>query len=204
MSTGYSDILVKLMKAFSSLPGIGPKSAERIAIHLLKTNESEARELARLIVETKEKTYFCELCRNLSTEKRCHICNDPTRDRKAICIVGDPKDVTSIEKTGVYKGLYHVLFGALSPIEGIGPQELRLDKLLKRIYEENISEVILATNPDTEGDATALYLAECLKSGAPTPVKVTRIARGVPVGSHLEYVDQATLQRAMEGRTVLH
>ena len=201
MSTGYPDILVKLMKAFSSLPGIGPKSAERIAIHLLKTNASDVKELARLIIEAKDKTFFCEVCRNLSTETRCHICNDPSRDHSILCVVSDPKDVTSIEKTGIYKGCYHVLFGTLSPIEGIGPQELRLDKLLKRINDEKIHEVILATNPDTEGDSTALYLAECLKPDA--GIKVTRIARGVPVGSHLEYVDQATLQRAMEGRTVL-
>ncbi len=187
------------MKALSSLPGIGPKSAEGIAIHLLKTGEAEVRELARLIVDAKEKTFFCETCRNLSTEKHCHICEDPTLDRTALCVVGDPKDVASIEKTGSYKGLYHVLFGALSPIEGIGPQELRLDQLLKRIHDEKIKEVILATNPNTEGDTTALYLAECLKPAE--NVKVTRIARGVPVGSHLEYVDQATLQRAMEGRT---
>lgn len=201
MSTGYPDVLVKLMKALSSLPGIGPKSAERIAIHLLKTSEGETRELARLMLDAKEKTFFCETCRNLSTEKRCHICNDPTRDRTLLCVVSDPKDVTSIEKTGVYKGRYHVLFGTLSPIEGVGPQELKLDKLLKRIHDEKIREVVLATNPDTEGDSTALYLGECLKPDS--GVKVTRIARGVPVGSHLEYVDQATLQRAMEGRTAL-
>lgn len=201
MSTGYPDVLVKLMKAFSLLPGIGPKSAERIVIHLLKTSDGETRELARLILDAKEKTFFCETCRNLSTEKRCHICNDPSRNRQILCVVSDPKDVTSIEKTGVYKGCYYVLFGTLSPIEGVGPQELRLDKLIKRIHDEQIKEVVLATNPDTEGDATALYLAECLKSDS--NIKVTRIARGVPVGSHLEYVDQATLQRAMEGRTAL-
>ncbi len=202
MTTGYSDILTQLMKALATLPGIGPKSAERIAIHLLKTSEVEVRELARLILDAKEKTYFCEVCRNLSTEKRCHICNDASRNRTILCVVGDPKDVASIEKTGSYKGLYHVLFGALSPIEGIGPQELRLGQLLKRIHDdEEIREVILATNPNTEGDTTALYLAECLKPNE--NVKVTRIARGVPVGSHLEYVDQATLMRAIEGRTSL-
>jgi recombination protein RecR len=189
------------MKALSSLPGIGPKSAERIAIHLLKSSETEVREIARLMVEAKEKTFFCETCRNLSTEKQCHICKDPLRDRSLLCVVGDPKDVASIEKTGAYKGIYHVLFGALSPIEGIGPEELKLERLLKRIRDEKTKEVILATNPNTEGDATALYLAECLKPG--NSVKVTRIARGVPVGSHLEYVDQATLQRAMEGRAPL-
>ena len=199
MASGYSDILNKLIKALTLLPGIGPKSAERIAIYLLKASDVEVRELARLIVDAKEKTFFCELCRNLSSEKRCHICEDPARERGTLCVVGDPKDAASIEKTGIYKGLYHVLFGALSPIEGIGPQELKLDFLLKRIHDEKICEVILATNPNTEGDTTALYLAECLKSEP--DVKVTRIARGVPVGSHLEFVDQLTLQRAIEGRT---
>ena len=198
---GYSEILTKLIKALATLPGIGPKSAERIAIHLLKSSEAEVRELARLMIDAKERTFFCESCCNLSSEKQCHICSDPTRDNTIICVVGDPKDVASIEKTGIYKGLYHVLFGALSPIEGIGPQELKLDQLLKRIKNERIREVILATNPNTEGDTTALYLAECLKGDS--HVKVTRIARGVPVGSHLEYVDQATLQHALEGRTSL-
>ncbi len=199
--SGYSETLNRLIKALATLPGIGPKSAERIAIHLLKSGEAEVRELARLIIDAKEKTFFCEVCRNLSSELKCHICMDPTRDRTSICVVGDPKDVAAIEKTGVYRGLYHVLFGALSPIEGIGPQELRLDQLIKRILNEGIHEVILATNPNTEGETTALYLAECLKSEE--NVKVTRIARGVPVGSHIEYVDQATLQRALEGRTSL-
>lgn len=195
----YSEILTKLMKALATLPGIGPKSAERIAIHLLKTSEGDVHEIARLMIEAKERTFFCEDCRNLSSEKRCHICNDPERDRSSVCVVSDPKDVASLEKTGIYRGLYHVLFGSLSPIEGVGPQELKIDQLLKRIHEEHIREVILATNPNTEGDTTALYLAECLKSSE--NIKVTRIARGVPVGSQLEYVDQVTLQRALEGRT---
>jgi len=189
------------MRSLASLPGIGPKSAERIAIHLLKSSQAETLELARLIVEAKEKTYFCEKCRNLSSNKLCHICSDASRDRKTLCVVSDPKDVASIEKTGIFKGLYHVLFGTLSPIEGIGPQELRLDQLLKRIHQEQVAELIIATNPNTEGDTTALYLAECLKTNK--NIKVTRIASGVPVGSHLEYVDQATLQRALEGRRVL-
>lgn len=199
--SGYSDILTKLMEALATLPGIGPKSAERIAIHLLKSSEGEVRELARFILEAKEKTFFCEECHNLSSEAQCHICRDPARDRTILCVVSDPKNVASIEKTGSFRGVYHVLFGALSPIEGIGPQELKLDRLLKRIEASGVREVILATNPNTEGEATALYLAECLKENS--NVKVTRIARGVPVGSHLDYVDQATLQRAIEGRTSL-
>jgi len=196
--SGYPDVLNELMKALTFLPGIGPKSAERIALYLLRHDEADVKRLAQLLVEAKEKIFFCEICRNLSADKICHICSDPTRNQKLICIVGDPKDVASIEKTGSYRGLYHVLFGALSPIEGIGPRELHLDQLVDRILKNKIEEVILATNPDTEGDATALYLAEKLK---PSGIRVTRIARGVPVGSHLEYVDQATLQQAMEGRT---
>lgn len=199
--SGYSEVLTKLIKQLTFLPGIGPKAAERIAIHLLKSPETEARELARLIVDAKARTYFCEMCQNLSSDTQCHICRDPSRDRAAVCVVGGPKDVASIEKTGIYHGLYHVLFGSLSPVEGIGPQELKLDQLLKRIKNEKIKEVILATNPNTEGDTTALYLAECLKSME--GVKVTRIARGVPVGSYLEYADQATLQHALEGRTAI-
>jgi len=200
--SAYSELLDKLMRAFTALPGIGPKSAERIAIHILKSSEAEATELARLIVEAKEKTFFCERCRNLSTETVCHICSDPSREKTLLCIVSDPKDVASIEKTGVYKGFYYVLFGTLSPIEGVGPQELRLDQLMKRIHEEKFQEVILATNPNTEGDATALYMAECLRAN--DSIRVTRIASGVPVGSHLEYVDQATLQRALEGRAPMN
>lgn len=199
MSEGYPEILNRLMKAFTVFPGIGPKAAERIVLHIMKDNVQQARELARLLVEAKEKIFFCELCHNLSMDKLCHICQDPGREQTLLCIVEDPKDVASVEKTGCYKGLYHVLYGVLSPIEGIGPKELQLDRLLKRIVAGGIREVILATNPNTEGDTTALYIAESLKSSG---VKVTRIARGVPVGSHLEYVDQATLERAIEGRTV--
>ena len=189
------------MKAFTKLPGIGPKSAERIVLHLLKQDRGQVEELSRLISEAKANTFFCERCNNLSEKKICHICEDPTRDQTALCIVEEPKDVASIERTGSYHGIYHVLLGALSPLEGIGPRELRLDRLIKRIGLGPIKEVILATNPNAEGDATALYLTEVLKPAK--DVKVTRIARGVPVGSHLEYVDQATLQRALEGRTAV-
>lgn len=197
----YSERLEKLMKSFTKLPGIGPKSAERIVLHLLKQDRVQVGELARLISEAKANTFFCERCNNLSEKKICHICEDPTRDRAILCVVEEPKDVASIERTGSYNGIYHVLLGALSPIEGIGPRELRLDRLAKRIRSSGIKEVILATNPNAEGDATALYLIEVLKPLA--HVRVTRIARGVPVGSHIEYIDQATLQRALEGRTVV-
>lgn len=200
MSEGYPDILNRLMKAFTLLPGIGPKSAERIVLQLLKESDQQVRELSKLLIESKEKVFFCDLCRNLTSEKLCSICKDPTRAQKILCIVESPKDVALVEKTGAFHGLYHVLFGTLSPIDGVGPQELRLDRLIKRIKTTGIEEVILATNPNAEGDTTALYMAESLKS---TNVKVTRIARGVPIGSHLDYVDPATLEQAMIGRTVL-
>ena len=201
MPNPYSERLEKLMKSFTKLPGIGPKSAERIVLHLLKQDRAQVEELARLISEAKANTFFCERCNNLSEKKICHICGSPTRDQKTICIVEEPKDIASIERTGSFNGVYHVLLGALSPLEGIGPRELRLDRLVKRSSAGGIKEVILATNPNAEGDATALYLTEILKPLE--DVKVTRIARGVPVGSNIEYIDQATLQRAMEGRTAV-
>ncbi|MBI4372461.1 MAG: recombination protein RecR [Candidatus Omnitrophica bacterium] len=202
MPQPYSERLQKLMRSFTKLPGIGPKSAERIALHLLKQDEAQAEELARLIREAKANTFFCERCNNLSEKKICHICEDPARDHTLLCVVEEPKDVASIERTGSFNGVYHVLLGALSPLEGIGPRELRLERLVKRIGSRHlIKEVILATNPNAEGDATALYLTEILKPFS--HVKVTRIARGVPVGSHIEYIDQTTLQRALEGRTAV-
>ncbi len=201
MPNPYSERLEKLMKSFTRLPGIGPKSAERIVLHLLKQDRIQVEELSRLISEAKANTFFCERCNNLSEKKICHICDNLTRDKTILCIVEEPKDIASIERTGSFNGVYHVLLGALSPLEGIGPRELRLDRLVKRISTGGIKEVILATNPNAEGDATALYLTEILKPFE--RVRVTRIARGVPVGSNIEYIDQATLQRAMEGRTLV-
>lgn len=189
-----------MIKSLSSLPGIGPKSAERIALHMMKQGRAEVEEIAHAILEAKANTFFCEECNNLSDSKICHICQDPGRDHGIVCVVEEPKDVASVEKTGGYNGVYHVLLGALSPLEGIGPRELKLDRFVKRIDKSGVREVILATNPNAEGDATAFYLAEILKSAK---VTITRIARGVPVGSSLEFVDQATLQRALEGRTAV-
>lgn len=200
MAKGYSERLSKLIKHLNELPGIGPKSAERIALFLMKEGRASAEELARAIVEASAHTFFCELCNNLSEKKICAICEDSARDHGTICVVEDPKDVLSIEKTGGYHGLYHVLLGALSPLEGIGPRELKIDRFVKRVSTRAIKEVILATNPNAEGDATAFYLTEILR---PLKVKVTRLARGVPVGSHIEYVDETTLQRALEGRTTV-
>lgn len=201
MAHPYSDRLQKLIKALTQLPGVGPKSAERITLHLLKQDAKEVEALARFMTDAKANTFFCESCNNLSEKKMCHICDDSARDKSVVCIVEEPKDVASFERTGSFHGVYHVLLGALSPLEGIGPRELRLDRLVKRLSSPKIKEVILATNPNAEGDATALFLAESLKPFS--HLRLSRIARGVPVGSHIEYVDQVTLQRALEGRTTV-
>ncbi len=194
---GYADWMARLVEALVRLPGIGRRSAERIVFHILKTPKAEVENLAALLVSVKENVLFCSLCHNFSNTDICHICSDPGRDRGLICVVEDPKDVIAIEKTGSYVGVYHVLLGFLSPLEGIGPDEIQVAGLLKRVREGKVREVILATNPSTEGETTALYLAKVLK---PLQVKATRIARGIPVGSHIEYTDQATLSRALEGR----
>lgn len=194
---GYSDWMGQLIEALIKLPGIGRRSAERIVFHLLKTNREEVSKLSQILVRVKENVFFCETCHNFADSKICDICANPGRDKGVICVVEDPKDVIAIEKTGSYAGVYHVLLGALSALEGIGPDDIRVPDLLKRVKESKVREVILATNPNTEGETTALYLAKALKS---FQVKITRIARGIPVGSHIEYADQATLSRALEGR----
>lgn len=197
---GYSDWMSQLVAALSRLPGIGRRSAERIVFYLLKTRREEIEELSRLLIAVKDNVLFCEICHNFSNQKICHICRDPGRDPGLICIVEDPKDVIAIEKTGCFVGLYHVLLGALSALEGIGPSELKILDLVERIKKGRIREVILATNPNTEGETTALYIAKALK---PLKVKISRIAHGIPVGSMVEYADQATLSRAMDHRTSL-
>jgi recombination protein RecR len=197
MSKAYADWMAQLVDGLVRLPGIGRRSAERIVFYLLKTSKDEVVRLTSLLTAVKENVFFCDICHNFSDSKICHICSDPGRDHGLICVVEDPKDVVFIEKTGSYYGVYHVLLGALSPLEGVGPNEIQVPGFLKRIKEENVREVILAMNPNTEGETTALYLSKILK---PFKVKVTRIARGIPVGSHLEYADQATLSRALQGR----
>lgn len=187
-----------LVEALTRLPGIGRRSAERMVFYLLKAQKPEVLRLASLLTAVKENVFFCETCHNFSDAQFCHICSDSGRDKGLVCVVEDPKDVIAIEKTGSFAGVYHVLLGALSPLEGIGPDEIQIHDLLKRVKEGKIREVILATNPNTEGETTALYLAKVLKTSG---MKVTRIARGIPVGSHIEYTDQATLSRALEGRT---
>ena len=196
---GYADWMAQLVEALSKLPAIGRRSAERIVFHLLKTNREEVANLARAMMAVKDNVFFCQTCHNFSDRDICHICSDPGRDQGIICVVEDPKDVIAIEKTGVYMGVYHVLLGSLSALEGIGPDEIRISDLLRRIQNGKIRELILATNPNTEGETTALYITKVVK---PFNLKVTRIARGVPVGSHIEYSDQATLSRALEGRVL--
>jgi recombination protein RecR len=191
-----------LIDQLARLPGIGPKSAQRVAFHLLKTTEQEARLLADAIVEVKQKVRLCSICFNVSDQEVCEYCRDTRRDRTLICVVQEPPDIVAVERTREYRGLYHVLQGAISPIEGIGPEDLRVKELLERLRaDENgvrpIAEVIVATNPNTEGSATAMYIGGLI---GPLGVKVTRLASGLPVGGDLEYADEVTLGRALEGR----
>jgi recombination protein RecR len=186
-----------LVDELGRLPGIGPKSAQRIAFYLLKINKEDALRLAHSIVEVKERTSLCTRCFNIGEGELCALCTDDRRDRSVVCVVEDPRDIVAVERTHEHRGTYHVLGGALNPIEGVGPDQLRVRELLLRIGDEGITEVILCTNPNLEGEATAIYLARLL---APLQVKVTRIASGLPVGGDLEYADALTLGRALEGR----
>jgi len=196
----YAAPVEKLIEQLCKLPGIGPKSAQRLAFHLLSVPRSDAVELARAIVELKDKVRFCRICFNISEGEVCGICSDPRRDDSLLCVVEEPRDVTAVERTGRFRGRYHVLGGAISPIDGVGPEELRFEELVRRLRAGEVSEVIVATNPNAEGEATALYLAQLIR---PLGIKVTRIASGLPVGGDLEYADEITLGRAMEGRTEL-
>jgi len=193
----YSGPLQSLVDELGRLPGIGPKSAQRIAFHLLKVAPEDALRLADAIVSMKERITLCPRCFNVAEGDLCTICTDPRRDGAVLCVVEDPRDIVAVEKTQEFRGRYHVLHGALNPIEGIGPDQLRVRELLGRIDDEHIAEVILCTNPNLEGEATAMYLARLLK---PLGVAVTRIASGLPVGGDLEYADELTLGRALEGR----
>lgn len=188
----------KLIEQFERLPGIGYKTAQRLAFFVLDLPKDQAEEFAKAILDAKQTVHTCRVCQNLTDGEICSICSDPMRDKGLICVVTDPKDVVALERTREYKGLYHVLHGVISPLNGIGPDQLRIKELLQRVADEDIREVIMATNPDTEGEATATYLSRLLK---PFGVAVTRLAYGVPVGGHLEYADEVTLTRALEGRT---
>ena len=193
----YAAPVQELIDELGRLPGVGPKSAQRIAFHLLKLSREDALRLARAISEAKERVSFCRRCFNVSEGEECELCGDPRRDSTVVCVVEEPRDIVAIEKTQEFRGRYHVLQGAISPIEGIGPEQLRVKELLARLEPESISEVILCTNPNIEGEATAMYLARLLK---PLGLRVTRIASGLPVGGDLEYADELTLGRALEGR----
>lgn len=193
----YPHSLLTLIDRLKKLPGIGPKSAERIAFHLLDSNSGETTELSRAITEVKNRIKYCALCFNLSENQFCQICSQSNRNQNIICVVETPKDIQAIEKTRKFNGLYHVLLGKISPLEGIGPEKLKLKELMNRIRRKKPQEIILATSTDVEGEATALYLAKLIKA---LNIKVTRIAYGIPVGSSLEFADEVTLMRAMEGR----
>ncbi len=196
----YEGPIQDLIDELSRLPGIGPKSAQRLAFHLVKAPIEEARSLSESIVRAKERIAFCSECGNVAEGERCRICLDEGRDRTVLCVVEEPKDVATIEKAGVIKGRYHVLGGAISPLDGIGPDDLRTQELLDRVQRDGVAEVIIATNPNLEGNATAMYVAALLK---PIGVRVTRLASGLPVGGDLEYADEVTLSQALEGRREL-
>jgi recombination protein RecR len=193
----YEGPIQDLVDELARLPGIGPKSAQRLAFWLVKAPTEDARRLAEAIVGAKEKVRFCRECFSVAEGELCRICRDPGRDGTVICVVEEPKDQAAIEKAGVVKGRYHVLGGAISPLEGIGPDDLRVQELLDRVQRNGVGEVILATNPNLEGNATAMYIAGLLK---PSGVRVTRLASGLPVGGDLEYADEVTLGQALEGR----
>lgn len=186
-----------LIDEFAKLPGIGRKTAQRLAFHVINLPNEEAEALAQAITAAKQTIHLCPKCQNLTDEELCPICADVSRDTHTICVVADPKDVLAFERTREYRGLYHVLHGTISPLNHIGPDDLRIRELLRRVAEEDIQEVILATNPDTEGEATAMYLARLL---APFHIRVSRLAYGIPVGGQLEYIDEVTLMRALDGR----
>ncbi|MCK8824511.1 recombination mediator RecR [Fuchsiella alkaliacetigena] len=194
----YAQPIAKLIGQLTKLPGIGPKTAQRLAFYILDSTQEEVEELALTIKDVKDNINYCSVCNNFSAEEVCSICKDETRDTNTICIVENSKDIVAMERTGEYKGVYHVLHGSISPMEGRGPDDIRLNSLLSRIKEKNIEEVILATDPNVEGEATAMYIVRLLE---PFEITISRIAHGLPVGGDLEYADEVTLSKALEGRT---
>ena len=193
----FAEPLARLINEFKRLPGIGQKSAQRIAFHIMRTSRDDADQLAQSILDVKDKLTICAICNNISDSELCQYCRDPGRDQKIVCVVEDPNNIVGIEVTRQYNGLYHVLGGALSPLRGIGPEQLKIKSLVDRIAKGGIEEVIAATNPTVEGEATAVYLSKLLK---PLGIKVTRIGMGVPVGSDIEYADEVTMAHALQGR----
>jgi recombination protein RecR len=196
----YEGVVQDLIDELGRLPGVGPKSAQRIAFHLLQSDPTDIARLVSALTEVTEKVRFCDICGNVSADEQCRICRDQRRDGTVLCVVEEPKDVVAIEKTREYHGRYHVLGGAISPIEGVGPDDLRIKELVTRLASGEITEVIIATDPNLEGEATATYLARWLK---PMGLRITRLASGLPVGGDLEYADELTLGRAFEGRRLL-
>ncbi|MDR5658888.1 recombination mediator RecR [Serpentinicella sp. ANB-PHB4] len=193
----YSAPIAKLIEAFTKLPGIGRKTAQRLAFHVIHMDKEDVKEFSESIYGAKESVRYCNVCSNITDRDTCHICNDDKRSNQTICVVEDPRDVIAMEKTKEFKGLYHVLHGAISPLEGIGPEDIKIKELLVRIKDQDVDEVIIATNPNIEGEATAMYISKILK---PIGIKVTRIAHGIPIGGDLEYADEITLSKALEGR----
>ncbi|MDO8963480.1 MAG: recombination mediator RecR [Coriobacteriia bacterium] len=193
----YAEPIARLLEELERLPGIGPKSAQRLAFHILKADDDAARRLADAVIEVKRQIHFCSRCFNFASDDLCEYCENTDRDATVICVVEEPRDVVAIERTGEFRGFYHVLQGAISPMDGIGPEQLRVHELLDRLRDDVVTEVVIATNPNVEGETTALYLARLIK---PLGIKVTRIASGLPVGGDLEYADEVTLGRALEAR----
>ncbi|GAB2924124.1 recombination mediator RecR [Streptomyces mayteni] len=196
----YEGVVQDLIDELGRLPGVGPKSAQRIAFHILQAEPTDVRRLANALTEVKARVRFCAVCGNVAQEERCRVCQDPRRDTTVICVVEEPKDVVAIERTREFRGRYHVLGGAISPIDGVGPGDLRIRELLARLADGSVTELILATDPNLEGEATATYLARMVSS---LGLRVTRLASGLPVGGDLEYADEVTLGRAFEGRRLL-
>jgi len=193
----YAVPIAKLVEEFQRLPGIGHKSAQRLAFHVINMPIEKVQGLANSILEAKQKTKYCSICSNLTDVDPCPLCSGTSRDRSAICVVQDARDVVAIERTREFKGMYHVLHGAISPMQGIGPGDIRIKELLKRLADDEVKEVIMATNPNVEGEATAMYISKLIK---PLGIKATRIAHGIPIGGDLEYADEVTLAKAFEGR----
>lgn len=193
----YPEPIAKLIDAFTHLPGIGPKTAARLAFHVLRMKDEDVVDFAKALVNVKRNLHYCSICCNITDIDPCRVCQDKSRDGSVICVVQEPKDLVAMERTKEFRGYYHVLHGAISPMEGIGPDEIRIADLLKRLSDERVQELILATNPNIEGEATAMYLSRLVR---PFGVKVTRIAHGLPVGGDLEYADEVTLTKALEGR----
>lgn len=196
----YSTPIARLIDEFTKLPGIGRKTAQRLAFHVIGMPIEDAELLSQAIIEAKQSIKYCNICTNLTDQEICNICSDKKRDPSIICVVEDPRDVVAMEKTKEFRGYYHVLHGVISPLEGIGPEEIRIKELLARLISNEVKEIVLATNPNIEGEATAMYLAKLLK---PMGIKVSRIAYGIPVGGDLEYADEITLSKALEGRREL-